>query len=212
MVDSEIGKTKRKNILDIAVTEDNDNIFSLLLFSLHHYRPTLVWCNRFLKTGPHSSLFLSAGENESNRTSEILINIIRELPLIEQYDLLRARNNFKNTALHFAALNGQASIFKFIIDTVKKIKLQRKTIFLQEDPFKFTCSKNSNRSNILHFASYKGHIEIVKLILEIVEALSSSKVKILKFLCAKDKLENTALHYASNNGHTEIVKMLLKKA
>ncbi|KAL4433330.1 hypothetical protein ABPG74_017434 [Tetrahymena malaccensis] len=100
---------------------------------------------------------------------------------------MRAEINFKdeeqNTALHYAAQNGNAQLVNFLLFNEANIDSQNKQLIT---PLMFACKE--------------GHEDVCQLLI-------TAGADINNF----DSKENTALHYASINGHKKVVDILLRK-
>ncbi|EAS04466.2 Serine/Threonine kinase domain protein (macronuclear) [Tetrahymena thermophila SB210] len=100
---------------------------------------------------------------------------------------MRAEINFKdeeqNTALHYAAQNGNAQLVNFLLFNEANIDSQNKQLIT---PLMFACKE--------------GHEDVCQLLI-------TAGADINNF----DSKENTALHYASINCHKKVVDILLRK-
>jgi len=102
-----------------------------------------------------------------------------------------------NTALHFAAIEGNTEIVKLLLETVSEEG--------QDKLIEFVMKENGHKLTALHFAAYKGHEEIVKLLLKTF----SKKSKLIEYVMKENDNKSTALHFAAHKGRDEIVNLLL---
>jgi len=121
------------------------------------------------------------------------------------------------TVLHYAAMNGDTEVMRFLIEQGADIKAQ----------------DNELSRSAIHFAAENGNIDCIKYLAEMGAdlqdkdsngatalhyAAKSNKLEVVKFLVskkidysAKDTRGWSAMHYAANGGSLDVVKYLLAK-
>ena len=128
-----------------------------------------------------------------------------------------AANDEGMTALHYAAINGDTEIVRFLVEHGADI----------------TAQDNLLSRSAIHFAAEKGNLECIKYLAEqgadlldrdiygttpMHYAARSNKLDVVKFLVdkkidyrAKDARGWTAMHYAADGGSIDVVRYLLAK-
>jgi ankyrin repeat protein len=103
---------------------------------------------------------------------------------IEHYSHPSISGDIKSTLPHMAALNGNLSLIKYLIE------------YLKCDP----NSRGEDGGTPLHYASRNGHLDVIQYLIDVHHCDPS----------LPDEVENTPLHVAASNGKLQTVKYLIE--
>jgi ankyrin repeat protein len=136
--------------------------------------------------------------NRRLRDAAVAGNNAEILRLINDGVNIAAKDDFDKTALHFAAMNGQARACGLIIQEYAKSGGDVKGLIAATD---------LENKTALHWAAYYMHIQACATLIEKYAEAGDAKELIVQ----KDKKGETALHLAATGGYTRVCALILQE-